>query len=80
MEGSIVIALLTIIMYVGIWHFFFLKNKEMERQHIHLIRKLKAGIAIHASQLKQRDNYLQRYRFPEYNLEEALQPQMEIII
>jgi hypothetical protein len=80
MEGSIVIALFTVILYGAIWYFFFLKNKEMERQHVNLMRKLKAGIAIHTSQLKHRDSYLKRYRFSEYNLEEALKPQMEIKI
>jgi len=77
---QLVIVLTIISISIGMWLYFFLKNKQVNQLHDQRLLILGEEIATNKLQILIRKKGLDRYNFLKYNLTEALILQLEINI
>lgn len=77
---QLVIIVTVISISIGIWLYFFLKNKQIEQLHMERVLNLSEEFATNKLQISIRKKSLNRYNFLNYNLSEALVVQPEINI
>jgi hypothetical protein len=77
---QLVIIITVISIFIGIWLYFFLKNKQIEQLHVERVLILSEEFTANKVQISIRKKGLNRYDFLNYNLSEALVVQPEIHI
>ena len=77
---QLVIVLIIISTSIGMWLYFFLKNKQVNQLHEQHLLILGEEIVTNKLQILIRKKGLDRYNFLKYNLSEALIIQPEINI
>lgn len=77
-QFTIILTIISI--SIGVWVYFFLKNKQIHQLHAQRILHLDEEYAVNKRQILIRENGLDSYGFLKYNLSEALIIQPEINI
>jgi hypothetical protein len=75
-----IIVVITICIALGLFIYFFQKNKELKANHLLLFLKFEEGVIGNSIQIKKRSQGLDTYHFLKYNLSEALIVQHNIAI
>ncbi len=72
------VILVVAISMIGLWFYFFIRNKIIKQAHSKRLQILTENVEMHQSQIHIRDKGLDTYKFLRYNLAEALVIQPEI--
>ncbi|AFL81303.1 hypothetical protein Aeqsu_1826 [Aequorivita sublithincola DSM 14238] len=80
MFAQIAITLVLLLSIVGIASWFYNQRNAMKRIHNQVITNLEITIYTNHSQIRYRNSNLNRYDFQQYNLNETLIAQHEIVI